>query len=154
MILRRPTSQRITMKRHGKERHPKMSIGSKEPIFPNVYFGYFGCGHIGQQKYRTLPWSWTTWTRTREVVPGSRTQAPPQDSYQPERKSKLLSHVWLCDPMDCIVHGILQVRILKWGAIPFSRGSSQPKDRTQVSHIAGRFFTSWAMKEAQEYWSV
>ena len=47
-----------------------------------------------------------------------------------------------CDPMDYIVHGILQARILEWVAFPFSRGSSQPKDRTQVSGIAGRFFTS------------
>ena len=39
------------------------------------------------------------------------------------------------------------------GSFPFSRGSSQPKDRTQVSHITGRFFTSWATREAQEYWS-
>ena len=51
------------------------------------------------------------------------------------------------------VHGILQVRRLEWVAIPFSRGSSQPRDRTQVSHIAGRFFTVWDIREAQEYWS-
>ena len=48
----------------------------------------------------------------------------------------------LCDPMDSTVHGILQARILEWVAIPFSRGSSQPRDQIQVSHIAGRFFTS------------
>ena len=48
----------------------------------------------------------------------------------------------LCDPKDCIVHGILQARILEWVVFPFSRGSSQPRDQTQVSHIAGRFFTS------------
>ena len=48
----------------------------------------------------------------------------------------------LCDPMDYTVHGILQARILEWVAIPFSRGSSQPRDRTQVSHISERFFTS------------
>ena len=36
----------------------------------------------------------------------------------------------LCDPMDCIVHGILQARILEWVAFPFSRGSSQPRDQT------------------------
>ena len=53
----------------------------------------------------------------------------------------------LCDPMDCnqagsSAHGILQARILEWGAISFSGGSSQPRDRTQVSRIAGRFFTS------------
>ena len=56
----------------------------------------------------------------------------------------------LCDPTDYTVHGILQARILEWVAFPFSRGSSQPRDQTQVSHIAGRFFTSWATREAQE----
>ena len=59
----------------------------------------------------------------------------------------------LCHPMDYTVHGILQARILEWVAFPFSRGSSQPRDRTQDSRIAGRFFTSWDTREAQEYWS-
>ena len=59
----------------------------------------------------------------------------------------------LCDHMDYTVHGILQARILEWVAFPSSRGSSQPGDWTQVSHIAGRFFASWATREAQEYWS-
>ena len=60
----------------------------------------------------------------------------------------------LCDPMDCIARqaplpvGILQARILEWVAISSSRGSSQPRNRTQVSHIAGRFFTIWATREA------
>ena len=54
----------------------------------------------------------------------------------------------LCDPMDYTVHGILQAKILEWVAFPFSSGSSQPRDQTQVSHIAGRFFTSWATREA------
>ena len=54
--------------------------------------------------------------------------------------------------MDYTVHGILQVRMLEWVAFPFSKGSYQPKDWTQVSHIAGRFFTSWATGEAQECW--
>ena len=44
----------------------------------------------------------------------------------------------LCNPMDCTVHGILQARILEWVAFPSSRGSSQPRNRTQVSHLAGR----------------
>ena len=52
----------------------------------------------------------------------------------------------LCDPMHfsppgSSVHAILQARILEWVAVPFSRGSSQSRDQTQVSHIAGRFFT-------------
>ena len=54
----------------------------------------------------------------------------------------------LCDPKDYTVHGILQARILECVAILFSRGSSQPRDGTQVSHSAGRFFTSWATGEA------
>ena len=57
----------------------------------------------------------------------------------------------LCDPMDYTVHEILQARILEWVSIPFSRGSSQPRDQTQVSHIAGRFFTSWAIISFQRY---
>ena len=48
----------------------------------------------------------------------------------------------VCDPVDYTVHGILQARILEWVAYPFSRGSSQPRDQTQVSRIAGGFFTS------------
>ena len=53
----------------------------------------------------------------------------------------------LWDPMYYTVHGILQARILEWVAFPFSRVHSQPRDQTQVSQvsrIAGRFFTSWA----------
>ena len=51
----------------------------------------------------------------------------------------------LCNPMDCTlpgssVHGILQARILEWVAIFFSKESSEPRDRTQVSCSAGRFF--------------
>ena len=48
----------------------------------------------------------------------------------------------LCDPMDYTVHGVLQAKILEWVAFPSSWGSSQPRDRTQVSLIAGRFFTN------------
>ena len=48
-----------------------------------------------------------------------------------------------CDPMDCspLGSGILQARILEWIAMPFSRGSSRPRDRTLISFIAGRFLT-------------
>ena len=58
----------------------------------------------------------------------------------------------LCNPMDCSlpgssVHGIFQARVLEWGAISFSRGSSRPRDRTQVSCIVGRRFTIWATRE-------
>ena len=56
----------------------------------------------------------------------------------------------LCDPMDYTVHGILQARILEWVAVPFSRGSSWPRNWTGVSCIAGRFFINWAIREALE----
>ena len=48
----------------------------------------------------------------------------------------------LCNFTDYTVQGILQAQILEWVAVPFSRGSSQPSDQTQVSHIASGFFTS------------
>ena len=72
--------------------------------------------------------------------------------WHPEVKVSQL-YPTLCDPMDYTVHGILQAGILEWVAFPFSRGSSQPRDWTQVFCIAGGFFTIWATREAQEYWS-
>ena len=66
------------------------------------------------------------------------------------KRSQSVSHSVMSDslrPME------FYSRILEWVAFPFSRGSSQPRDWTQVSHIAGGFFTSWATREAQEYWS-
>ena len=53
-----------------------------------------------------------------------------------------------CNPPDSSVHGILQARIQKWVAISSSRGSSWPRDWTQVSCIAGRFFSVWASRKA------
>ena len=50
--------------------------------------------------------------------------------------------------MGYTVHGILQATVLEWVAFPSSRGSSQPRDQTQVSCIVGGFFTNWALKEA------
>ena len=68
---------------------------------------------------------------------------------------KSLGRVWLFATLPVVyslpvssLHGILQTRILEWVAIPFSRGSSQPRDQTQVSHIADIFFTNWATGEA------
>ena len=68
---------------------------------------------------------------------------------------KSLSRVWLfatpwtvCSLPGFSVHGILQARILEWVTISFSRASSRPRDRTQVSHIGGRRFNLWATREA------
>ena len=64
----------------------------------------------------------------------------------------------LCDPTDYSlpgfsVHGIFQARLLEWVAISFSRGSSQPRDWTQVSRIGGRCFTHWATRELEKWLS-
>ena len=55
-----------------------------------------------------------------------------------------------CSPSGSSVHGILQARILEWVAVPFSRGSFRPRDQTQVSFIAGRFFTIWATRDGMD----
>ena len=64
-------------------------------------------------------------------------------------KVKVASRVWLFATPWTTVYGILQNRILEWLAFSFSRCSFQPRDGTQISHIAGRFFTSWATRKAQ-----
>ena len=78
------------------------------------------------QKDTCLPWSEVKWSELQVA--------------------KLCPALW---PHALYSLGILQARILEWVAFPFSRGSSQPRDRTQASHIAGRFFTSWATREAE-----
>ena len=65
----------------------------------------------------------------------------------------------LCDSMDCSlpgssIHGILQARVLEWVAISFSKGSSQPRDRTQVSRIGGRHFNLWTSCNAGDLGSI
>ena len=76
--------------------------------------------------------------------------------YEFQNTNQILSHKvmlvaqlrpTLCPPGSS-VHGILQARIPEWVAMPFSRGSSWPKDQTRISHLAGRFFTVWTTKEA------
>ena len=71
-----------------------------------------------------------------------------------KRQVLLVSRVRLCDPMDysrpgSSVHGMLQARILEWLAIPFSRGSSWPRDWAPGACIAGRFYTVWATEKLE-----
>ena len=95
---------------------------------------------------------WRAWSKNRMLGAKTGYCACPLHSAPPVKVkvAQLCPTLW--DPRD-LVHGILQARILEWVAFPFSRGSSQPRDWTQVFHIAGWFFTSWATREAQEYWS-
>ena len=88
-----------------------------------------------------------------------------ETSWKKKKVKVLVTHSCLiscypmhCRPPDSSVHGILQKKILEWVAIPFSSGSSQPRDWTQVSHIAGGFFTLSATREThylrQIEWSI
>ena len=122
-----------------------------------------------------LLWSWwitvMVWTFLRLVlcemfILSRKTQAPgvsarqasacPQSPRQWAGAAVCLAAQWcptLCDPMDCSppgssVHGILQARTLEWVTMPFSRGSSPPRDWTLVSRTAGGFFTVSATREA------
>ena len=105
----------------------------------------------------------SSYTHTSTLKPSGKkkqtilTPFPPKTNQAEERSTWTIMKVktkvdqscpTLCDPIDYTVHGILQARILQWVAFPFSSGSSQPRDQTQVSHISGRFFTNWAMREA------
>ena len=62
------------------------------------------------------------------------------------------AHPWIVNPPGFSVRGILLGRILEWIAIPFSRGTSQPRDQTLVSCIAGRFFTTPCSITANKVW--
>ena len=89
--------------------------------------------------------------RDEKVIPYRRS---PTSICKPNNESENLSVMSnSLQPMDYTVHRILQARILEWIPFPFSKGSSQPRDQIQVSHIAGGFFSSWATREAQEYWN-
>ena len=113
-------------------------MGEKKAIFELV-FPFMGWKFPSQQ-YRSY---WPLWFSS------------PRNG---ERKVKVLvsqSCPTFCNLMDwslpgSAVPGILQARTLEWVAITFSKGSSWPRDGTQVSCIAGRFFTIWATSEAQE----
>ena len=72
----------------------------------------------------------------------------PGGGYDNPLQDSCLEHPMDCSPPGSFVHGLLQVRILEWVAIPFSRGSSWPMDWTWVSCTAGRYVTIWATREA------
>ena len=95
-------------------------------------------------------------THSKQLAPhgcGSSVGVPVSISSQSKWSEVTQSCPTLCDPMNCSlpcssIRGILQTRILEWVAISFSRRSSQPRDWSWVSHIAGRCFTIWATREA------
>ena len=105
-------------------------------------------------------WSWgkvLAWKPLSQTLLWSRTKNKTLTLPEPKKESEsevAQSCPTLWDPMNyslpgSSIHGIFQARVLEWVVISFSRGSSRPRDRTQVSHIVGRCFTIWATREAQ-----
>ena len=84
--------------------------------------------------------------------PRSGSLVPESESVSHSVKLDFLWPHGLYSPPGSSVHEILQARILEWVAVPFSRGSSQPRDWTRVSYTAGRFFTIWATREDHGAW--
>ena len=100
----------------------------------------------GRTLENRLPWRWRCRKRSS---PESLWWASQGARVVKKVKVKVTqSCLTLWDPKDYTVHGVLQARILEWVAFPFSRWSSQPRDWTQVSRMAGGLFTSWATREA------
>ena len=109
-------------------------------IFYQVTYSY--CPKIIYSFLNHAPFSQWKWKWSHSIVSDSATLWT------------IAYKVWLCDPVDCSLsgsslHGIFQARILEWVAISFSRGSSRPRDQTQVSRIASRCFNLWATREAR-----
>ena len=92
-----------------------------------------------------------TWFHSRSRSAESKWNHPLVPSHQfppsPTKVKVTQSCPTIRDPMDYTVHGIPHARILEWVAFPFSRESSQLREQTQVSRIAGGFFTNWAIRE-------
>ena len=113
-----------------KSQNDNLFMNSQEIVFKLCNFFFLSIQH------QCLSWRWQLKLRTRLWLPTGKVW-----------KAKVTQSCPLCYPMDYTVHGILQARILEWIAVPFSGGSSQPRDQTQVSCIAGRCFTNWATRK-------
>ena len=119
--------------------------------------------HFSRKKKEILPFA-ATWLDMESImlIEISQRNTVWFQSYVESKKQKegkesevAQSCSTLCDPMDCslpgsTIHGIFQVRVLEWGAISFSRGSSRPRDQTWVSHTVDRHFTVWDTRQVQE----
>ena len=109
---------------------------------------------IKKKKFGPCCTSWGSQFPSQELSPGYNSESSKSNTRPPVKVLVIQLCLTLCDPMECStpgfsLHGILQASILEWVAIPFSRGSSWPRDQTQVSCVAGRFFTVLAIREAQ-----
>ena len=115
----------ITYSHKQKWKHVKVNILCRPPYKDNIHLNHYWLSFQGLLLTQTL----TSQKDSISLLKGTLVKVAQ-------------SCLTLCDPMDYTVHGILQARILERVAFPFSRGSSQPRDQTQISRIAGRFFTA------------
>ena len=106
-----------------------------------------GCRHSGTQGCFLCLFAFWFWLCCAAELVGS--QSPDQGLNPGPQQCSEVKVAQLCLTLCYTVHGILQARILEWVAFPSSRGSSQPRDGIQVSHIAGGFFTSWATRKPE-----
>ena len=126
----------------------------KAVIFPVVIYGCESWTIKKAESWRTDVFELKCWRRLL-TVPWTARRSKQSTLKECESKSEVAqSCLTLCDPLDCSLpgsslHGIFQARVLEWVGISFFRGSSQPRDWTQVSRIAGRRFTIWATREAK-----
>ena len=112
-------------KEPAEKRHEGIFQGDSNVLYLDRSLDYMGTGVTWVHALVNI--NWKKWKWILSVVP---------DSLQP-----------YSPPGSFSVHEVFQARILEWVAIFFSRGSSRPRDQTQVSHTAGRLFTLWAMRE-------
>ena len=141
--------------------HPKVLCSpvynrqDMETTCMSIYWIHKDVVHTNNGILLTPPKEWNVAIKKNEILPFAETwkTVNPEWSYMKWVKVAQ-SCPTPCDPMDYIVHGILQIRILEWEAFPFSMGSSQSRDRTQVSCIAGGFFTRWATRERQILYGI
>ena len=118
-----------------------------DPLSINCW-GDWGCRkRTTTPRREPRPW-WVPFKKGRRDFPGGPVVRKESQSVSCSFVSNSLQPLGLTHQPASSVHGIFQARILEWGAISFSRGSSLPRDWTWVSSIASRFFTIWATREA------
>ena len=139
LLLKKEKALLLGQPTKGKE----AGLKSESPIWGSVKLSWVRAGGVVWRRSGGAGFSWRVWNLTFYGV-----------------KVKLFIQLCptLCNPMNysplgSSVHGILQARTLEWVAMPSSREFSQLKDRIQVSRIELGFFTIWATREAQIYWS-
>ena len=122
-------------------------------IMVNIYKVFIITDTILSLQATTPSWGNSEWESLKGTVGEKEQDTGPRLLSEVKVKVSQLCPT-LCDPMNYIVHGILQARILEWVVYPFSSGSSWRRNRTRVSCIAGGFFANWVVRKPLDFWST